>query len=205
MLAESVWSHWHLTGARTVFWCCKFIVDVDGTPRARHTKWLHECKLSLADSGAADHETGMRCLEFALCYDQLCVSELACLELMMRKVQLAEMRYRERILGRLDRVDMADEEYLYLGEGETRGHIMLCPSLEEYVSGEMHKEGLLMKEKRKLREERLLARPPVPSRGGGRVGGAFPGGGGDPGRGRGRGRGRGDSGGGAEAAAAASG
>eukprot|EP00974_Lingulodinium_polyedra_P017693 1716541-Lingulodinium_polyedra.AAC.1 len=128
MLAETNWSHWPITGPRTVLWCCNFILEVDGTPRARHTRWLHECQLSQGDAGVADHEVGMRCLEFALCYDQVAVSELACMELMLRKVQVAELKHRERILG----VQGGDglEDYLYLGEGQTRGYVMVAPMLE---------------------------------------------------------------------------
>ena len=161
-LTETDWEAWPLTGPRTVLWCCKFIIDVDGTPRARHTRWVHESGLGPGDIGVADHETGLRALEFAVCFDQINVPELAALELIMRKVQLAELKNRERILGKHERIEYMDDEYLYLGQGQTRGQLMICPALEEYVSSEMVKEGNIMKERRKLREERNLARRPGP-------------------------------------------
>ena len=58
------------------------------------------------------------------------------------------------------------------GTGETRGLIMVCPSLEEYVAAEMHKEAATAKERRKLREERAATRPPkTPDKAGGKGGG----------------------------------
>ena len=80
----------------------------------------------------------------------------------MRKVQLAEFKIRENILGKMERIDHTDDEYLYLGQDQTRGQLMICRALEEYVSAEMVKEGNIMKERRKLREKRHLARRPVP-------------------------------------------
>ena len=65
-----------------------------------------------------------------------------------------------------------------MGTGETRGLLMIPPTLEEFVSGELQREGSIMKERRKLREERGLARQPRPKgglkgdKGGGRGGGA---------------------------------
>ena len=105
-------------------------------------------------------------------------SELCAIELMMRKVQLAELRNREKILGKLERIDHADDEYLYLGQGQTKGQLMICPTLEEYVSAEMVKEGNILKERRKLKEERVLNRRPPHQR--------KPGQGDDKGKGKGK-------------------
>ena len=45
-----------------------------------------------------------------------------------------------------------------MGAGSTRGLLMICPALEEHVSGQMQREGAVMKERRKLQEERVLSR-----------------------------------------------
>ena len=49
-----------------------------------------------------------------------------------------------------------------LGSGATRGLIMVAPALEDYVAGELHRESAAAKERRKMREERGLARPTPP-------------------------------------------
>ena len=48
--------------------------------------------------------------------------------------------------------------YLYMGAGSTRGMLMIFPTLEEHVSVQMQREGAVMKERRKLQEERVLSR-----------------------------------------------
>ena len=116
-------------------------------------------------------------LEFALCYDQVNASELASFELALRRAQISELKYKQKMLG-THHDEHGQDEFLYLGVGATRGLVMVAPDLEEFVSSEMAKEGSVMKERRKLHEERRLAR-----------------GGKERGRGdRGRGRGRGDKG-----------
>ena len=49
----------------------------------------------------------------------------------------------------------SDDAHLYLGIGQTRGHIMVCPSLQEWIGEELRKENLVLKERCKAREERL--------------------------------------------------
>ena len=52
------------------------------------------------------------------------------------------------------------DEQLYLGTGKTRGLLMVCPALEDYVAAELHRESSAAKERRKMREERQAARAP---------------------------------------------
>ncbi|CAK0804444.1 unnamed protein product [Prorocentrum cordatum] len=156
---ESVWDSWPLTGPRTVLWCLTFIAQTNGHPRARHTWWKHTCRLTSGDPGVSDHETAMKGLEYLLTYDQLNAPELVFAELFTRRAQLAEFRHRHLLLRPDDfGDDLANDEFLYLGLGETRGQIMLCPALDEYVAANLHRESTAAKERRKLREERQLAR-----------------------------------------------
>ncbi|CAK0856032.1 unnamed protein product [Prorocentrum cordatum] len=156
-VTESPWPGWPLLGPRTTAWCVRFIAEQDSHPRARHTKWLHETGLTQSDPGVADHEVAMRAFEFGLVYDQVNVGELVSFELLARRAQMAEWRYRDRLAPR--RADeTAEDEHLYMGTGETRGLIMMAPLLVEHISTELHRESQVMKEKRKLREERQLAK-----------------------------------------------
>ena len=101
----------------------------------------------------------MRCLEHALSYDQLNVGELACMELLLRRAQLSELKHKERLLQVDAANDYGADEYLYMGTNSTRGQVMIAPELEEYVSTQLQKEGSVLKERRKLMEERALLRP----------------------------------------------
>ena len=108
--------------------------------------------MSLNDGGVAEHELIMRVLEQAICFDQLQVCELACLELLIRKAQMIELKHKSRLVTEVGGVE--DDQHLYLGTGSTRGLIMLSPALEEFVSGELGREAAAAKERRKMREER---------------------------------------------------
>ena len=47
----------------------------------------------------------------------------------------------------------------YLGTTSTRGAVCICPALQDWISDELRREASIMKERRKAREERELARP----------------------------------------------
>ena len=93
-----------------------------------------------SDLGGAEHQLAMRLIEIALCYDQLNITELACFELIFRKAQLAEMRHREKMIGHNASDDMVEDEYLFLGIGETRRLVMVCPQLVDHMSEQLDNE-----------------------------------------------------------------
>eukprot|EP00959_Pyramimonas_sp_CCMP1952_P357377 7483559-Pyramimonas_sp.AAC.1 len=80
------------------------------------------------------------------------------MEYVARRAQMAEWRYRDRILGRGDGDELLEDEFLYLGTAEARGLLMVCPLLQDHVSEQLHKKMMTIKERRKLREERALTR-----------------------------------------------
>jgi len=95
----------------------------------------------------------MRIIETALVYDQVQGAELACLELVARTAQLVELRHWGRVVG--GHQGTPDEDaFLYMGTGRTRGLLAVAPELEAYVAGELGKETVALKERRKAREER---------------------------------------------------
>ena len=51
-----------------------------------------------------------------------------------------------------------DERTIFLGADRSRGSSLICPALEAYVASRLHDESSVLKERRKGREERLLAR-----------------------------------------------
>ena len=55
--------------------------------------------LSTSDQAVVDHEFCARMPESAAAFDQLNVSNVACMELACRKMQMSEDRHRKRILS----------------------------------------------------------------------------------------------------------
>ena len=154
-VTSTSWPEWPILGPRTAAWCLEFLAKQDQHPRARHTKWVHECRLEVTDEGVGDHDLAMRMVELGLSFNQLNLGELASFELLMRKAQMAEWRHRDR-LAAVAGDDMMEESYLYLGTGETRGLVMVAPSLVDHINQEMHREAQILKERRKAKEERAL-------------------------------------------------
>ena len=152
-------------------WCLRHILATDGTPRAHHTRWEHQGGLGIHEAGVGDHEACMRAFEMGLCYDQLNICELASFELLARRGQMAELKHKQRSLrdngsGGL----VGDEDFLLLGTNETRGQLMICPQLDAFVAAELGKEGAVLKERRKLAEERKLLRSEAKGKGKGKKG-----------------------------------
>ena len=110
------------------------------------------------DAGVSEHELAMRALEHAMQFDQINVGELASMELLMRRAQLSELKYKDAVLRNDPADEYGDDAFLYLGTGQTRGQVMVNPDLEEFVSAQLSKEGAVMKERRNLHEERWFAR-----------------------------------------------
>jgi hypothetical protein len=160
-LKESEWDRWPIAGPRTLLWCLRFIAEHDQHPKARHVRWRQAAGLSESDAGVSEHEAIMRTIELALLYDQLHLTEIAAFELLARRAQMIELKYKNKIVpvGSYQN-DPFDDAHLYQGTAATRGLIMVSPQLEQYVSGELAKEAGAAKERRKLREERALTKPP---------------------------------------------
>ena len=105
-----------------------------------------------------EHESICKALELALEYDQLNLGELACVELLCRRLQMLQYRWRERVLGSAASGTLDDESHYFLGTDPTRGNLCVCPALNSWLGEELHKEHLANKEQRKAREERALVR-----------------------------------------------
>ena len=52
-------------------------------------------------------------------------------------IQFTEWRYKDLMIG-VTGEGLDEEEYLYLGEGETRGLLMISPPLQEFITSELH-------------------------------------------------------------------
>ena len=127
-----------------------------GTPTGWHTKWRSDGKLDPSSHLVAFHAVSCQMVETMLCFDQLNGSNLATGELIMRQIMLTEERLKDKFAT--GGPDGFDEHHLYSGQKQ-RFSLCIDPALSEWVAKEVAKESVVMKERRKAREERALARP----------------------------------------------
>ena len=112
------------------------------------------------------------------------MAELEVFESVARRYQLIEASYAQALRDAdagPGGTAWLDERQLYLGHARSRGHALVSPGLEAWVSERLRDESAVLKEARKSREEREAARGSRDATGTGD--------GGNP-RGRGRGRGK---------------
>ena len=118
---------------------------------SRHTKWVHEHRVPQTDPAVYIHEVLSEFFEIAGAYDQLDVSNLACVERLSRWYQDVEGTHeKEEVLG-------ASDPYVS-GIARAAGGSAYCPALRSYVTERLSRDAALMKERRKMKEERDLAK-----------------------------------------------
>ncbi|CAE7335826.1 unnamed protein product, partial [Symbiodinium pilosum] len=158
LASESIWADWPIKGPRTAKWVGQYFVSNGGSPMSMHNTWKVNCKLQPSDAGVLEHESICKALELAVEYDQLNIGELATIELLSRRLQMIQFRWKERILGSASSGTVDDESHFFLGVDPTRGNLCICPALNTWLGEELHKEAQANKEQRKAREERALLR-----------------------------------------------
>ena len=118
---------------------------------SRHTKWVHEHRVPQNDPQAYVHEVLSEFFEIACSFGQLDVSNLACVERLSRWYQDIEGAHeKDEALG-------ASDPYVS-GVARAGGGSAYCPALRSYVTERLARDAALMKERRKMKEERDLAR-----------------------------------------------
>ncbi|CAK0795588.1 unnamed protein product, partial [Prorocentrum cordatum] len=104
-------------------------------------------QLGESDESAKLHEALCRVIETALCHDQLVICELASYEYLARQLQLVEERVFEERARRAQPVpkanaqakelaaaDFGSEVGPFLGTGETKGNLCICPVLMDWIA-----------------------------------------------------------------------
>ena len=107
--------------------------------------------LNASDQAVMDHEFCARVLQSAVGFDHLNVNELACMELICRKMQVAEYRHRERIPSGRGGAELQKDLHLCNGKG-------IAPAMLDHMTGELPREANVLKERRTMRKERQASR-----------------------------------------------
>ena len=192
LLHQEEFSDWRIAGPRTTQWLLKQLVASGMTPVQRHYWWRNTVGLTPSDNGVDEHLFLSELLEWGLTYDFLGLGNLLIAEHVSRRYQLWEEVYSHVLLEQQvgsGSAEWVDERRIFLGQTHARGSALVSPDLQSYVASEMASRSAILKERRKGREERRLAK-------GGELEGAPAAAHADEGgaskapRGRGRGRGR---------------
>ena len=132
-----------------------------------HRFWRSVHQLKKTDWGVELHELAMRMLGRAGEFDGLEVCNLACIEDLLRQVQLIEYAYLQESDGgggsKKDpkgkgRPGLYEESSIFAGTHRETGEAMIAPDLLDYVSKEVERDASILKQVRKAREERKLLR-----------------------------------------------
>ena len=162
LLSETPFADWKISGPRTSRWLLQAIASQGFGPVQRHYWWRSVQHLSTADLFVDDHLFISELLEAIICFDQLNASEISAVELAARRYQLYEEYYGHSLRcveGGASAEIWLDERQLFLGQDRGRGKALVCPLLEEWVAERLKSESAVLKERRKGREERMLAGP----------------------------------------------
>ena len=163
LLAQEPFTDWPISGPRTAMWCLQFLGRLGQGPLEHHYKWKQLSKLQVQDYGVEFHESVMRLVELAITYDQVDGSNLAMLEVALRRAQIIEYYHMQRLrdgehnLPGSSRLTM-DEVSAFAGVRRQDDNLMLCPALLDHARDEVGKVMEVNKAMRKHREEIRLQR-----------------------------------------------
>ena len=176
-LAESPVPHWPLTGPRSCLWILLFVIQQCQTSMSgRLQQFMAMAKLSFSDKHMTEYSVLCRILELAITFDQLHITNLACMELVCRRLQLIEEKYRFRlpqIDGGAGAADPENDHGLFLGLGSAtmagRSALMVMPALTSFIGEELAKEAAVSKGRVKAHELREQIRKINNPKGGGKA------------------------------------
>ena len=145
-MQEVEFDDWPLQPRATLSYL-KAVAGVAESCFSQHLAWVSQSRIPEGDR--AIHENGVlsRILDTALVYDALNVSNLACMELVVRRKQLIAEAHSYNPMA--PSYEGADH---YMGTAYRPGGAIVTPELTEYVARKMQQESSILKERRKLSE-----------------------------------------------------
>ena len=133
--------------------------------------WWQQARFLKSDTPDVKlHELVCQTLELAGTFDCLDVTNLACLEYLVREVQKIEHEYRDTEDGhhsgsrgqpnggKAGSGSLYDQGAVFSGLSRDKGQIMCCPALLEHPAGELSVATNVQKQMRRAEEERELAK-----------------------------------------------
>ncbi|CAK0823013.1 unnamed protein product, partial [Prorocentrum cordatum] len=158
---------WRVQGPATIGWLLQAHLGQDSGPVQRHYWWRQILGLAAADPGVDEHLFLCELIETATAADQLNLPGCETFELAARRFQLwgevcSEALRQVEVSGTAGATSDADgwldERRIFLGGTRSKGHALVAPSMEKHVAERMQEESAIVKERRKGREGRRMAR-----------------------------------------------
>ncbi len=154
---------WKIKGPQTMRWLCQAHVELNMGPVQRHWWWRQVLHLLPSDAGVDEHLFLAEAINTAITQDGINVSACECFEQVSGRFMLWEEFYsaslRAAESGDDSTGDWLDERRVFLGASRAKGQALVSPELETHVASRLREEAEVLKERRKAREERRLARP----------------------------------------------
>lgn len=170
---EHPFPDWPIPGPRTCKWLLSAFVSSDATPNRRHFWWRSTLGLGANDDGVEEHAFLSDLLELSMQFDQINSPDLVVFEHISRRYQVWEETYSDVLRDKANGTRGArgldtEERSLYLGSGASTTAALVSPDLQSYVASKAGERSAILRERRKGREERILAAadtitPPAPS------------------------------------------
>jgi len=160
LVKEEEFEDFPVEGPRTTGWLLGAFAKAGQTPIMYHHWWRQVQGLSATEPGVDEHLFLAELLEHGYGYDQLNLGNLAWAETTSRRFQYWEERYAEKLRLATEGSALAgytQERQLFLGGQRARGYALVSPELSRWISTRMAEESNVLKERRKGREERVLA------------------------------------------------
>jgi hypothetical protein len=175
-LKSSKPSLWPLQGPMSLLWVLEFCIAQTGALlNARVSQFMQLTRMSFTDAHMTEYSVIAKSIEFGLYTDQLMITQLASFELLARRFQLIEEKFKFRLpsfdsnKGSLDPENDASL-FLGLGTSSMAGRTAVCvmPALAEYIGEELGREAAISKGKVKAHEMRQQLRKLGGAGGGGK-------------------------------------
>lgn len=147
---------WPLTGPRTVPYHAGEIAKLGVGAVTRHRTWVNENHLKEDESATHLHEVCSEVYELMVCIDQLDVFNLCCCEALVRHMQFVEHGVKKRRESRSPTAGADTSEY-WLARPRSLGGAIISPELTEFIAKKAAADSAILKEQRKIIEERAAA------------------------------------------------
>ena len=163
---------WPLPGPVTIPWCISFLDRRAEGAVSWDTRWRRDNNLKEDMWGVAVHRDLCKILDRLGLHDMCDLANLAAAEDIVRQLQLIEYLYYEA--SKLETHDgskkgkgssrgaRADEAAIFAGRNRDFGECMVCPELLDHVAKELERDSSILKQLRKAREERAMAKKENP-------------------------------------------
>jgi hypothetical protein len=162
-IAKQAFAGFPLTGPRTTPFCVEYLNRQPGGAADRHQLWAQLAKVSPSDWGVAEHATILEAIKLAGSYDQMDVSNLASIEVLMRRAQTIEYCYQDRVRENQNTQHQKygprltlEEQSAFMGVSRT-DMCMIDPALLSHIKDHVKEDAELAKNLRLAREERTNA------------------------------------------------